>query len=361
MDRSGPLSGTRVVEFVGLGPGPFAAMLLADAGADVIRVDRPRPPVDGGALTRGRPLLNLDLKSTDDLDRAKELIERADVLIEGFRPGVMEKLGLGPEPCLAANERLVYGRMTGWGQDGPRAWEAGHDINYLSLTGALRSFARHGERPVPPLNVVADYGGGGLLLAFGILTALHDRERSGRGQVVDAAMVDGVSLLMTGIWSRQAQGRWPGEPGRNELDTGAPFYDVYTTADGQYMAVGSIEPQFWSRLLEGLGIDPATLPDQWDRDRWPEVKQRIADRFAERTRAEWTEIFDRLDACVTPVLSMAEAVEDPHLRERGTLLDAVDGPQPAPAPRLSRTPHATRDASTIEEALQRWGVGPAPA
>ncbi|MEQ3549642.1 CaiB/BaiF CoA-transferase family protein [Pseudonocardia nematodicida] len=355
---AGPLQGLKVVEFAGLGPGPFAAMLLADAGADVVRIDRPRPPVDGGALVRGRPVLHLDLKSEDGRARAREIIDHADVLIEGFRPGVMERLGLGPDECLGVNPGLVYGRMTGWGQDGPRAQQAGHDINYLALTGALRSFARAGQAPVPPLNVVADYGGGGMMLAFGVLAALQARGRTGRGQVVDTAMVDGVSLLMTGVWSRRAQGRWPGEPGHNELDTGAPFYDVYATSDGGYMAVGSIEPQFWSRLLQGLQISPADLPDQWDRTRWPETKKVLAEVFASRTRAEWTAVFDPLDACVTPVLDLGEAPDDPHLRARGTLFDTGDGPQPAAAPRLAGTPlrAAAGDPGTAEDTLRRWGV-----
>jgi alpha-methylacyl-CoA racemase len=350
----GPLAGVKVVEFAGLGPGPFAAMLLADAGADVIRLARPTGPVDGGALTRGRPWLGVDLKTRGGHATALELVRKADVLIEGFRPGVMERLGLGPQECLAVSPGLVYGRMTGWGQDGPRAREAGHDINYLALTGALRSIARRGQAPVPPLNLVGDYGGGGMMLAFGILTALLERHRSGRGQVVDAAMVDGVSLLMTGIWSRAAQGRWSREPGTNDIDTGAPFYDVYATADGEYMAVGSIEPQFWARLLEGLGL--RDLPDQWDRDRWPAMKQTIAGAFATRTRAEWTEVFASLDACVTPVLSMAEAPADAHLRSRRTLEQRPDGPQPAAAPRLDRTPLRAAEADPLDEALQRWDV-----
>ncbi|QJY46841.1 CaiB/BaiF CoA transferase family protein [Pseudonocardia broussonetiae] len=353
---SGPLAGLRVVEFAGLGPGPFAAMLLADAGADVIRVDRPTGPVDGGALTRGRPLMGLDLKTATGRDVALDLVRRADVVVEGFRPGVMERLGLGPEQCLAENPALVYGRMTGWGQDGPRAREAGHDINYLALTGALRSIARRGEAPVPPLNLVGDYGGGGMLLAFGVLAALLERRTSGRGQVVDAAMVDGVSLLMTGIWSRAAQGRWSGEPGTNDIDSGAPFYDVYATADGGYMAVGSIEPQFWARLLEGLDVDQGSLPAQWDRERWPETKQVLAARFARRTRAEWTEVFAGRDACVTPVLGLAEAPGDAHLAARGTLVPRPDGPQPAAAPRLSRTPLRARAATDLDAALARWGI-----
>jgi alpha-methylacyl-CoA racemase len=352
----GPLSALRVVEFAGLGPAPFAAMLLAHAGAEVLRIDRPGGGADGGALTRGRPVLELDLKDPADRDRALAAVERADVLIEGFRPGVMERLGLGPDVCLAANPGLVYGRMTGWGQDGPRAREAGHDINYLALTGALRSIARRGEAPVPPLNLVGDYGGGGMLLAFGLLVALHERHSSGRGQVVDAAMVDGVSLLMAGVWSRAAQGRWSAEPGTNDIDTGAPFYDVYRTADGEYMAVGSIEPQFYARLLEGLGLDPAALADQWDRERWPEGKAAIARVFATRTRAEWTARFADRDACVTPVLSMAEALDDAHLAPRATLVRAGDGPGPAPAPRLCRTP-LVRDpveSRSAQDVLARW-------
>ncbi|GAA1840041.1 alpha-methylacyl-CoA racemase [Pseudonocardia ailaonensis] len=351
----GPLTGLKVVEFAGLGPGPFAAMLLADAGADVLRIDRPRPPIDIGALTRGRPLHHVDLKSDEGRAEALAIIARADVLIEGYRPGVMERLGLGPADAHAVNPRLVYGRMTGWGQDGPRAQQAGHDINYIGLTGALRSFARAGEAPVPPVNIVADYGGGGMMLAFGILAALRQEQ----GQVVDAAMVDGVGLLMTGLWSRRAQGRWPGEPGRNELDTGAPFYDVYACADGEYMAVGSIEPQFWARLLDGLGLDPADLPDQWDRAQWPEMKKTVAQAFARRTRAEWTDVFDPMDACVTPVLGLDEAVADEHMRSRRSFLDAPDGPQPSPAPRLGRTPFGVQEPGSPAETLARWGL-PAP-
>jgi alpha-methylacyl-CoA racemase len=268
-------------------------MLLADAGADVLRVDRHRRAVDGGALVRGRPRLELDLKTASGLATARSLARAADVVIEGYRPGVMERLGLGPRECLADNPRLVYGRMTGWGQAGPRARQPGHDINYLGLTGALRSIARLGHAPVPPLNLVADYGGGGMMLAFGIVTALVERSTSGRGQVVDAAMVDGVSLLMTGVWSRAAQGRWPGEPGANDLDSGAPFYDVYATCDGEYM---------------------------------------------------------------TPVLSMSEAALDPHLSERGTLVDVDGATSPAPAPRLSRTPFALRAPDSAAAVLRRWRV-----
>ena len=355
---NGPLQGVQVVEFAGLGPAPFTALLLAEAGADVIRIDRVGAPVAGGALSAGRPSVGLDLKSVAGRGAALDLIRRADVLIEGFRPGVMERLGLGPERCLAANPTLVYGRMTGWGQDGPRAAQAGHDINYLALTGALRSITRRGERPVPPLNLVGDYGGGGMLLAVGLLTALYERRSSGRGQVVDAAMVDGVSLLMSGVWSRVAQGRWSDEPGTNDIDSGAPFYDVYATSDGEYMAVGSIEPQFWARLLDGLGLDPGALPGQWDRARWPELKQVLAAAFAGRTRAEWTQRFGTLDACVTPVLSLSEAPADPHLAARRTITGDADGRRPAPAPRLWRTPLRERVSPSLDDVLLRWGVRP---
>ena len=355
---NGPMNGVKVVEFAGLGPAPFTAMLLAEAGADVIRIDRVGAPVVGGALTAGRPCLGLNLKSPEGRDTALDLIRRADVLIEGFRPGVMERLGLGPERCLAENPTLVFGRMTGWGQHGPRAAQAGHDINYLALTGVLRSIARRGERPVPPLNLVADYGGGGMLLAFGLLAALYERRTSGRGQVVDAAMVDGVNLLMSGVWTRVAEGRWSDEPGTNDIDSGAPFYDVYATSDGEYMAVGSIEPQFWARLLQGLGLDPAVLPGQWERERWPQLKEVIAAAFTGRTRAEWTERFATLDACVTPVLSLSEAPADPHLAARRTFTGDAARPRPAPAPRLGRTPLQAREAASLDDGLVRWGIPP---
>ncbi|MGI8311882.1 CaiB/BaiF CoA transferase family protein [Saccharopolyspora hattusasensis] len=333
----GPLKGLRVVEFAGLGPAPFATMMLADSGAEVVRIDRPGAGRSGGILDRGRSAVGLDLKSDSGLAEARALIGRADVLIEGFRPGVMERLGLGPQVCLDLNPRLVYGRMTGWGQTGPLAAKAGHDINYLALTGALRSIARRGQAPVPPLNLVGDYGGGGMLLAFGVLAALRERDASGRGQVVDAAMIDGVSLLMSGIWQRVADGRWRTEPGTNDIDTGAPFYDVYETADGEYVAVGSMEPRFYDRLVRALGLDPAQLPEQWDRASWPATKKLFAGIFAGRTRDEWAEIFAPLDACVTPVLSMAEASADPHLAARATLRTRDGRVEPAPGPRFGPT------------------------
>ncbi|MFC4945891.1 CaiB/BaiF CoA transferase family protein [Pseudonocardia sp. GCM10023141] len=358
----GPLAGLRVVELAGLGPGPFCAMLLADAdaGADVIRVERDTRDPGPGPLVRGRTVVVADLKTGAGLALVRDLVGRADVLLEGFRPGVTERLGLGPQECLVANPRLVYGWMTGWGRTGPLAQRAGHDINYLAVTGALHAMRRAGSAPVPPLNLVADYGGGGMLLAFGVLAALHERTASGRGQIVDAAMIDGVSLLMTGIWSRLAEGRWPGPAGSNELDSGAPFYDVYATADGEHMAVGAIEPQFWSRLLAVLGIDPATVADQWDRPQWTATKARIAHAFAARTRAAWTAAFADVDACVTPVRSMAEAVAEPQMQAGATLVDVDGVVHPAPAPRLSRTPMRPQrppgpdhDAAA---ALARWGA-----
>jgi alpha-methylacyl-CoA racemase len=355
----GPLHGVKIVEFAGLGAAPFAGTLLADGGADVIRIGRQPPPTDVGPTTRGRAHLQLNLKNPDELSIALDLIERADVLIEAFRAGVMERLDLGPERCLQLNPGLVYARMTGWGLSGPRALQAGHDINYLAITGALRSIARRGEAPVPPLNLVGDYGGG-MMLAFGIMTALHARSSSGRGQMVDAAMVDAISLLMTGIWNRRASGRWSDEPGTNDIDTGAPFYDVYRTFDGEYMAVGSYEPQFWARLLEGLGLDPASLPEQWDREHWPDMKRQIASVFATRTRASWTEQFTGIDACVTPVLSMSEALGDEQLLARNTLMMSEAGPMPAPAPRLADTPLHPRGRASIEQAFARWGIPASP-
>lgn len=358
-----PLMGLRVVEFAGLGPAPFAAMLLAQAGASVIRIDRPGSQQSSGILAGGRPTVPMDLKDEADRSRARELVARADVLLEGFRPGVMERLGLGPDSFLETNPGLIYGRVTGWGQSGPRAQQAGHDINYLALTGALRSIARSGQPPVPPLNLVGDYGGGGLLLAFGVLLALQERTGSGMGQVVDTAMVDGISLLMAGIWNRRNQGDWCAEPGTNDIDSGAPFYDVYRTADDEFMAVGSYEPQFYAGLLQVLELDPAAVGPQWDRSSWPHTKKLIADRFAAGSRDEWTQRFSAVDACVTPVLSLDESLKDPHITIRSTILDGDAGPQPGPTPRLGRTPLDAADVteSTLidaDEALRLWN-GPA--
>src|SRR5438105_3444532 len=287
----GPLEGVKVIEMAGIGPGPFTAMMLADMGADVIRIDRPNAPAGGDptrdVLNRGRPSIAVDLKHPDGVQTVLRLVESADALIEGFRPGVMERLGLGPDECLARNPRLVYGRMTGWGQDGPFAKAAGHDINYIALAGVLNNFTRKGERPVPPLNMVGDFGGGGMLLAFGLVCALLEAYRSGQGQVVDAAMVDGAAVLMTMIHAFIAMGMWQDDPGTNILDTGAPFYDVYECADGKFLAVGAIETQFYAELLKRTGLEDEELPFQLDRPQWPAMKERFADLFRTKTRDEW--------------------------------------------------------------------------
>ncbi|WP_182345873.1 CaiB/BaiF CoA transferase family protein [Tomitella gaofuii] len=344
----GPLAGLRVLELGGIGPGPHAAMLLGDLGADVVRVRRPGglvlPPEDRDVLLRGRRLVDLDIKT--QRDELLDLVERADVLIEGFRPGVCERLGIGPDDCAQRNPRLIYARMTGWGQDGPMAQRAGHDINYLSMTGLLSTIGRNGEPPVPPLNLAADFGGGSMFLVTGVLAALFERQTSGRGQVVDASMVDGVSALGAMPWSFRASGMWQDERESNLLDGGAPFYRVYECADGRYMAVGAIEPQFYALLLEGLELSADDLPMQIDQSRWPELRELFAARFATRTRDEWTKVFADVDACVTPVLTMAEAPDAEHLAARGTLpRTGPDGaPQPAPAPRFSRTPPADSGA-----------------
>jgi len=340
----GPLAGITVVEIAGIGPGPFCGMMLADLGADVIRVDRAgsvqggdpeRPPAD--LLARGRRSVGVDLKSPDGVEVVLSLVERADALFEGFRPGVAERLGIGPDECLARNPRLVYGRMTGWGQDGPYAATAGHDINYIALAGALDPIGRRGEAPVPPLNLVGDFGGGGLLLAFGLLAGLLEAKASGRGQVIDAAMVDGAAALMTMTHSLRAMGIWNDERGTNMLDTGAHFYDAYETADGRYVSIGSIEPQFYAELLRLTGLEGEELPFQHDRARWPEMKERLAAIFRTRTRDEWCALMEGTDVCFAPVLAIPEAVEHPHNVARGTFVEVAGIPQPGPAPRFSRT------------------------
>ena len=329
----GPLAGIEVIELAGIGPGPFCAMLLGDLGADVVRVDRTRKPDDrtpdlvNHLQGRNKRSISVDLKHHDGRDVVLSLVERADVLIEGFRPGVAERLGLGPESCHERNPRLVYGRMTGWGRDGPLADKAGHDINYIGLTGALHAIGREGERPVPPLNLVGDYGGGALYLAMGILAALFERSLTGVGDVVDAAMVDGAASLMTPIYEMLSHGLWKDARGENLLDGAAPFYDTYETSDGKFMAVGPIEPQFFANMLDGLGLDEP-LPEQSDADRWPELRDRIAARFSTRTRDEWAALFSDRDACVTPVLSMSEAPDHRHNRFRGVFVE-VDGVNPA--------------------------------
>ncbi|MCV2487834.1 CoA transferase [Geodermatophilus sp. YIM 151500] len=361
---AGPLAGLRVVELGGIGPGPHAAMVLADLGADVVRVERPAGGLQVGAadrdlVLRGRRSVAADVKEPGGLASVLDLVASADVLLEVFRPGVAERLGLGPDACLARQPRLVYARMTGWGQTGPWATRAGHDLNYLGLTGTLHALGRAGGPPTFPANLVADYGGGSMLVLVGILAALVERERSGRGQVVDAAMVDGVSLLSQPMWSLRAQGAWSAERGTNLLDGGAPFYDVYPCADGRYVAVGALEPQFYAALLDGLGLSSAELPEQQDRAGWPRLREAFTTTFAARPRDEWAAVFDGVDACVTPVLEPDEVAGHPHLAARGTLL-AVDGDvQAAPAPRFSRTPAGPPEppgprGGEVRAVLEEW-------
>ncbi len=336
----GPLDGVRVVEIAGIGPGPFCAMLLADMGAEVVRVDRPETA--GGAgwpalMSRGRRSVVIDLKHERGAEVVLRLVEHADALLEGFRPGVAERLGIGPDDCLARNPRLVYGRMTGWGQDGPLRHAAGHDIAYIALAGALHPIGEPGGAPVPPLNLLGDFGGGGMLLAFGIACGLLEARRSGQGQVVDAAIVDGAALLTTSIHEMVTLGLWEERRGANLLDGGAPYYGVYETSDGEHMAVGALEPRFYGELLDKLGLRPDDLPPQADRERWPELRERLEAVFRTRTRAEWTDVFEGSDACVAPVLGLSEARAHPHNRARGTFMLVDGSPQPAPAPRFSRT------------------------
>ncbi|MCL4183341.1 MAG: CoA transferase [Burkholderiaceae bacterium] len=340
----GPLTGISVVEFAGLGPGPFCAMMLADLGADVVRIDRrPGGSVAGGVdvLARGRRSIVLDLKKPEGVDAALRLAGTSDVLIEGFRPGVMEGLGLGPDACLGRNPRLVYGRVTGWGQDGPLAHTAGHDIDYIALTGVLHSIARKGERPVPPPGFVGDFGGAGMLLAFGIVCALLEARGSGKGQVIDASVCDGSALLAALIYGWRSKGFWEKEAGVNMGDGGAPFYDTYRCADGRYVAVGAIEPQFYRLLVEKAGLPESALDAQWDRERWPELKEQFAAVFRTRSRDQWCASLEGTDACFAPVLDLDEAPGHPHNRVRRTFA-TVDGiVQPSPAPRFSRTPAAS--------------------
>lgn len=364
---AGPLCGIRIVEIAGIGPGPFCAMMLADLGADVLRVDRaerarlPRP--DGpnlDLLNRGRRSVAVDLKSPAGVEVVLRLVEKADALIEGFRPGVMERLGLGPDVCLARNPKLVFGRMTGWGQDGPLAKAAGHDLNYIALTGALHAIGRADSPPPPPLNLVGDFGGGGLMLAYGILAALLERVRSGKGQVVDAAMVDGAAALMAIIFGAHASGWWRDERAANMLDGGAHFYDCYETKDGKYVSIGSIEPQFYAQLLELTGLKGEALPHQMDRSGWPKLKERLTAIFKTRTRDEWCEVMEGTDVCFAPVLSLAEAPEHPHIKARNTFVEVEGVRQPGPAPRFSRTPGVierppAHAGEHTDEALVDWG------
>jgi alpha-methylacyl-CoA racemase len=355
---AGPLRGLRVVELAGLGPGPHAAMVLADLGAEVVRIDRPRgglrlgDPSRPDPTVRGRRRVAADLKDPAGREAVLRLAERADVLIEGYRPGVAERLGVGPAECHARNPRLVYGRITGWGQDGPLADRAGHDINYISVTGALHAIGRSDDRPVLPLNLVADFGGGSMLLLVGVLAALWEARSSGRGQVVDAAMVDGASLLMQMTWAFYGQGEWADTRGANLLDGGTPYYDTYTCADGRHVAVGPLEPQFYAQFLAGLGLDPADLPAQDDPAGRPTLRSRFTAAFATRTRDEWVAAFAGTDACVTPVLALREVADHPHLKARGTVV-APDGVlQAAPAPRFSRTPATLPGPPSVTEDVE---------
>jgi len=369
--NTGPLAGLRVLEFEAIGPGPFCGMMLADMGADVLVIDRPAAADLGmkrerwmDVMMRGRRSVTIDLKSKDGAAAAAELAAKADAIIEGFRPGVMERLGLGPEALLARNPRLVYGRMTGWGQDGPLAQRAGHDINYIALAGVLHAIGRRGEAPVPPLNLVGDFGGGGMLLAFGIVCALLEARSSGRGQVVDAAMVEGASLLAAMFAGFLAQGSWSEERGVNVLDTGAPWYRAYETRDGRYVAVGAIEAKFYAELLERLGLAGESLPAQNDPRGWPELHRRFAEVFRTKTRDEWCAVFDGSDACFAPVLTFSEARREAHNVARANFVETGGVPQPAPAPRFSRTPAAAprtppERGEGGSAALADWGFGEA--
>ncbi len=367
----GPLAGLKILEFEAIGPGPFCGMMLADMGAEVLLIDRPDDPRLGfgrdrwfDVMMRGRRSATLDLKSKGGVAAALELAGRADAIIEGFRPGVMERLGLGPDVLLAKNPQLVYGRMTGWGQDGPLSARAGHDINYIALTGVLNAIGRSGGAPVPPLNLIGDFGGGGMLLAFGIACGLVEAQRSGKGQVVDAAMVDGASLLAAMFSGMMAAGRWSETRGDNVLDTGAPWYDAYETKDGKYVAIGSIEPKFYAELLLRLGLHGNDLPKQMDRKGWPALRKTFSEKFREKTRDQWCVVFEGSDACFAPVLTFTEARAHPHNVARGTYTRSGKVDQPSPAPRYSRTPGAIRRAPPErgeggKQALLDWGFSEA--
>jgi len=361
----GPLNGVKMIEIAGIGPGPFCAMMLADMGADIIRVERMgqfagRTDVKYQVLNRGRRSVAMDLKKPEGVESVLKLVEGADVLFEGFRPGVMERLGLGPDVCLKRNPKLVYGRMTGWGQEGPLSKAAGHDINYIATTGALHAIGPAGEKPVPPLNLIGDFGGGGMLLAFGIVCALYETQISGQGQVVDAAMVDGSAALMAMFYGLKAGGAWIEERGQNFLDSGSHFYNTYETADGKWVAVGSLEPQFYALLLEHTGIEDPDFQPQMDRTKWPGCKEKITAVFKTKTRDEWCEIMEGTDVCFAPVLSMEEAMAYPHNIARNTFVEIEGVPQQAPAPRFSRTKPQIQGpppapGEHTESALLDWG------
>lgn len=372
----GPLSGVKIIEVAGIGPGPFAAMMLSDMGADVIRVDRSAnvrggspdaPPAD--IFNRGRRSIAVDLKTPEGVEMLLKLVEGADALIEGFRPGVAERLGFGPEVCLERNPKLVFGRMTGWGQEGPYAPTAGHDINYIALAGVLAHLGREGEKPTPPINLVGDFGGGGMLLAYGVVCALLESGRSGKGQVVDAAMVDGAASLMMMVWGFKAMGMWTDDRGTNLLDTAAHFYDTYECADGNFVSIGAIEPQFYAELLKYTDLEAVyaergeELPHQMDRAHWGDMKERLSEIFATKTRDEWTAIMEGSDICFAPVLTMDEAARHPHNVERRTFIDVAGITQPAPAPRFDRTPGEVQrppahPGQHTDEVLADWlGLG----
>jgi alpha-methylacyl-CoA racemase len=368
MHIMGPLNGLKILEIAGIGPCPFAAMMLSDMGAEVLRIDRPPQPEAShpivpakDALRRGRRSIIIDLKNPEGTLLLLRLVECADALIEGFRPGVMERLGLGPDVCLQRNPSLVFGRATGWGQEGPLAAAAGHDINYIALTGTLHAIGRAGQAPLPPINLLGDFGGGGMLLAFGVVCALLERQSSGKGQVIDAAMVDGAALLMTAIHGLRSMGLWSDERGTNLLDSGAHFYDTYECADGNYVAIGAIEPKFYAQLLKLTGLEAAALPEQMDRDQWPAVKNRLAEVFSTKTRAEWCQIMEGSEACFAPVLSMDEAPRHAHNKHRETFIEIAGVTQPAPAPRFSRTPGGVPSSPPhpgqhTDDALATWGA-----
>jgi alpha-methylacyl-CoA racemase len=363
---TGPLRGIKVVELAGIGPGPHAAMMLADLGADVVRVEKPGGAASAGAretdlLTRGRPSIAMDLKDPAAVETVLDLVERADVFIEGMRPGAAERLGLGPDECHARNPRLVYGRMTGWGQHGPLAHTAGHDMNYIGISGSLHGLGQTPSKPQFPANLLGDFGGGSTYLVIGVLAALLEARTSGEGQVVDAAIVDGSAHLNAMLASMIAGGGWREERAVNLLDGGMPFYDVYETADGRHMAVGSLEPKFYDELVKGLGL-VGELPDRYDFERHDELREQIAARFRERTQAEWAEVFDGTDACCTPILPLTQAAEHPHLKARGTYVTREGLLQPAPAPRFSRTEPSLTSGPSVpggqsRAALEAWGIG----
>ena len=362
---TGPLRGIKVVELAGIGPGPHAAMMLADLGADVVRIEKPGGAASAGAretdlLTRGRPSIAMDLKDPAAVATVLDLVERADVFLEGMRPGAAERLGLGPEECLARNERLVYGRMTGWGQDGPLAQTAGHDMNYIGISGSLHGLGQSPERPMFPSNLLGDFGGGSTYLVIGVLAALLESRVSGQGQVVDAAIVDGSAHLNAMLASMIAGGGWREQRAANLLDGGMPFYDIYETSDGRHMAVGSLEPKFYDELVKGLGL-AGEIPDRYDFTRHGELRKAIAARFRERTQAEWAEVFDGTDACCTPILPLTEAAEHPHLKARETYVTRDGILQPAPAPRFSRTAPTLSTGPSVpgglsRAALEAWGI-----